>query len=47
VPDKFAKAWDAVKDGPKIADTSCALQAVAMFAAPSFFLYHALIRDSR
>ena len=47
VQDKLAEAWDAVKDGPKIAGTSCALRAVGVSAAPPLFFYHSLIRDSR
>lgn len=47
VQDKFAEAWDAIKDGPKIAETSHALHAVGVSAAPSLFFYHALIRDPR
>jgi len=37
VPDKLAEAWDAIKDGPKIADRSRALHAkgVGVSAAPS------------
>jgi hypothetical protein len=47
VQDKLAEALDAVKDGPKIADTSRALHAVGVSAAPSLFFCHALTRDSR
>jgi hypothetical protein len=59
VPDKFVEAWDAVKDGPKSADTSRALpkrghsatlavgKVVGVSAAPSFLFFHALIRDKR
>jgi hypothetical protein len=35
VPDKLADAWDAVKDYPKIANTSRALDTVGVSSAPS------------
>ena len=43
VLDKLSEAWNAVKDGPKIADTSRARHAVGVSAAPLFFFYHVLI----
>jgi hypothetical protein len=37
VPDKLADAWDAVKDGPKIANTTRALDTVGVSSTPPFF----------
>jgi hypothetical protein len=47
VPDKLADAWDAVKDVPKIANTTRALDTVGVSSEPSFFFYDTLILYSR
>jgi len=47
VPDKLADAWDAVKDEPKIANKSQALDTVGVSPAPSFFFHDVLILDYR
>jgi hypothetical protein len=47
VPDKLADAWDAVKDDPKIADTSRAVDTVGLSQAPALIFHNTLILNSR